>query len=215
MHPSAPPAPPAPPAPHGQVCVRLHDESYDSDVFATAASSCRSCLVYAPPPRPTHPPKPFNPHPTSAPHPPSNPHPLQPLPSRLAPVQVRHDGVRARGAGGRLRAHRLLSARGQRAGRGGQITHPETHPHLHPLTLNLCLYLSLSLNLTLSLCLKLNPQLQPHPHPRAHRRPRPHQVAKFLVHNAREQAPGGDSIDNFFSQTKRVSGADDVRSPSP
>jgi hypothetical protein len=40
-------------------------------------------------------------------------------------------------------------------------------------------------------------------------------VAKFLVHNAREQAPGGDSIDNFFSQTKRVSGADDVRSPSP
>jgi len=40
-------------------------------------------------------------------------------------------------------------------------------------------------------------------------------VAKFLVHNAREQAPGGDSIDNFFSQQKRVSGADDVRSPSP
>ena len=32
--------------PSKPVCVRLHDESYDSDVFATAASSCRSCLVY-------------------------------------------------------------------------------------------------------------------------------------------------------------------------
>ena len=33
------------------------------------------------------------------------------------------------------------------------------------------------------------------------------------MHNAREQAPGGDSIDNFFTQQKRVSGADDVRAP--
>ena len=63
MHPSAPLAPPGPPASHGQVCVRLHDESYDSDVFATAASSCRSCLVYAYPPA--------LPPPTSTPHPPS------------------------------------------------------------------------------------------------------------------------------------------------
>mmetsp|Transcript_19901 Transcript_19901/g.50334 ORF Transcript_19901/g.50334 Transcript_19901/m.50334 type:complete len:406 (-) Transcript_19901:403-1620(-) len=35
--------------------------------------------------------------------------------------RVRHDGVRARGAGGRLRTHRLLSTGGQRAGRGGQV----------------------------------------------------------------------------------------------
>ena len=149
--------------------------------------------------------------------PPPAPPTLRPPPSRLAPVQVRHDGVRARGAGGRLWAHRLLSTGGQRAGRGAQLTHPEPHhssspahpeplpeplpepepqPHPEPLP-------------------QAHPQLQPRPHPRAHSRPRPHQVAKFLVHNAREQAPGGDSIDNFFSQQKRVSGADDVRSPLP
>ena len=79
----------------------------------------------------------------------------------------------------------------------------------------LSLSLNLSLCLTLSLCLKLTFSPSPVPTPALTRTLAPLQVAKFLVHNAREQAPGGDSIDNFFSQQKRVSGADDVRSPSP
>jgi len=97
--------------PSKPVCVRLHDESYDSDVFATAASSCRSCLVYG----------------------------------MMECVLAAQEG----GCGLIVYSRQEGNALGE--------------------------------------------------------------VAKFLVHNAREQAPGGDSIDNFFSQQKRVSGADDVR----
>ena len=151
--------------------------------------------------------------------PPTHPSPRSPPSARHRPppsltpraVQVRHDGVRARSAGGRLRTHRLLSTGGQRAGRGDQLAHPEPHPHPAP-------HAQLSSPpqpLPRPAPLPRNhPPLQPHPHPCALPTLAPRQVAKFLVHNAREQAPGGDSIDNFFTQQKRVSGADDVRAPS-
>jgi hypothetical protein len=66
--------------------VRLHDESYDSDVFATAASSCRSCLVYAPPPPPG---PPTHPNPSTPTQPPLPTRPPTPTPSNLYPHALR------------------------------------------------------------------------------------------------------------------------------